>query len=84
MPLSAKSPNDSTVMSFSTAIDTRGLIRICPGLASSQSRERDIGDRSDGGVIEASLKADSAEGGKSMRNPNAKANVVAKLTPLLN
>ncbi len=39
MPLSANSPTGSTMTAFSTAISTRGLIRICPGRASSQSRE---------------------------------------------
>src|SRR5262245_61105175 len=37
-----------------------------------------------GGVIEASLKPDSAERGKSVRNPNAEANVVPKFAPFLN
>jgi hypothetical protein len=39
MPLSEKSPTGSTAMSFSTVIKTRGLIRICPDFASSQSRD---------------------------------------------
>ena len=37
MPLRLNSPTSSTVMVLSTASMTRGLIRICPGLASSQS-----------------------------------------------
>src|SRR5262249_55653662 len=43
-----------------------------------------IGYRSDSSIIEAPLKADSAERRKSMRNPDAEANVVPKFTPLLN
>jgi hypothetical protein len=43
IPISANSPTGSTVKAFSSAISTRGLIRICPGLASSRSREADIG-----------------------------------------
>jgi hypothetical protein len=39
MPLSANSPTGSTVTVSSTAISTRGLIRICPDLASSQRRD---------------------------------------------
>src|SRR5215469_14418140 len=39
MPLRLNSPTSSMVMVLSTASMTRGLIRICPGLASSQSRE---------------------------------------------
>jgi sulfide:quinone oxidoreductase len=39
LPLSSNSPTGSTVTASLTAISTRGLIRICPGLASSQSRE---------------------------------------------
>ena len=39
MPLSVNSPTGSTVTAFSTFVSTRGLIKICPGLASSQRRE---------------------------------------------
>ena len=39
MPLRANSPTGSTVTAFSTFVSTRGLIKICPGFASSQSRE---------------------------------------------
>ena len=39
MPLSLNSPTGSTLIASSTAIKTRGLMRICPGLASSQSRD---------------------------------------------
>src|SRR5262249_38776536 len=54
------------------------------GLGFVAQPRRNIGYRSDGGIIEAPLKADSAERRKSMRDPNAEANVVPKLTPLLN
>ena len=39
IPLSANSPTGSTVTAFSTFVSTRGLMRICPGFASSQRRE---------------------------------------------
>ena len=39
IPLSTNSPTGSTVTAFSTFVSTRGLIRICPGFASSQRRE---------------------------------------------
>ena len=39
IPLSANSPTCSTVTALSTASRTRGLMRIWPGLASSQSRD---------------------------------------------
>ena len=39
IPFNSNSPTGSTFTAFSTFISTRGLIRICPGLASSQSRE---------------------------------------------
>ena len=39
MPLSSNSPTGSTFTASSTAMNTRGLMRICPGLASSQKRE---------------------------------------------
>src|SRR5262249_15403838 len=54
-----------------------------PGLGLVAKPGRDIGYRSDGGVVEASLKTDGAERSKSVRDPDAEAYVVAKLTPLL-
>ena len=39
IPLSAKSPTGSTAIASSTAISTRELISICPGLASSHKRD---------------------------------------------
>src|SRR5262249_776855 len=39
MPFNSNSPTGSTFTTFSTFVSTRGLIRICPGLASSQRRE---------------------------------------------
>ena len=54
-----------------------------PGLGFVAKPGCDIGYRSDGGIIEASLKADGAERGKSVRNPDAKANVMPKFAPLL-
>ena len=39
IPFNSNSPTGSTFTAFSTFINTRGLIRICPGLASSQRRE---------------------------------------------
>src|SRR5262249_59127006 len=39
---------------------------------------------SNGGIIETPFKSDGAERGKSVRDPNAKANVVPKFAPLLN
>src|SRR4029453_17144012 len=38
-PLSEKSPTGSTLTAWSPAIKTRELIKICPGLASSQRRD---------------------------------------------
>jgi len=39
IPLSVNSPTGSTATASSTAMNTRGLISICPGLASSHRRE---------------------------------------------
>ena len=39
IPFSANSPTGSTFTAFSTFVSTLGLMRICPGLASSQRRE---------------------------------------------
>ena len=43
----------------------------------------DIGDRADRGIVEASLKADGAERGKSVGDADAEANLVSQPTPLL-
>ena len=55
-----------------------------PGLGFVAKPRRNIGYRSDGGVIETSLKADGAERGKTVRNANAKTNFMSQPTPLLN
>jgi hypothetical protein len=39
IPFNSNSPTGSTFTAFSTFISTRGLMRICPGLASSHNRE---------------------------------------------
>ena len=39
IPFNSNSPTGSTLTAFSTFVRTRGLIRICPGLASSHKRE---------------------------------------------
>jgi NAD(P)-dependent dehydrogenase (short-subunit alcohol dehydrogenase family) len=39
IPFNSNSPTGSTFTAFSTLVSTRALIRICPGLASSQRRE---------------------------------------------
>ena len=39
MPFNSNSPTGSTFTAFSTFISTRELMRICPGFASSHSRE---------------------------------------------
>src|SRR5215475_14554185 len=44
---------------------------------------RDIGHRSDGGVIETSLKTNGAERRKSVRDTNAKAKLMSQPTPFL-
>ena len=48
-----------------------------PGLGFVAKPRRNIGYRSDGGIIETSLKANGAERGKSVRNPNAKPNFMS-------
>jgi hypothetical protein len=39
IPFSANSPTGSTFTAFSTFVSTRGLMRICPGFASSHRRD---------------------------------------------
>ena len=39
IPFNSNSPTGSTFTAFSTFVSTRGLIKICPGFASSHSRE---------------------------------------------
>jgi hypothetical protein len=53
-------------------------MRICPGLASSQSRKATLDTVPNGGVGEASLEADGAKRGKSVRYPNAEPNLMVR------
>ena len=69
---------------FLNCYQDTGANQDLPGLGFVAKPRRDVGYRPDGGVIEASLKTDSAERGKSVRNPNAEANVVSEFAPLLN
>jgi hypothetical protein len=39
IPFNSNSPTGLTFTALSTFVSTRGLIRICPGFASSQRRE---------------------------------------------
>ena len=54
-----------------------------PRLGFVAKPRRDIGYRSDGGVIETSLKANGAERRKSVRNTDAKAKLMSQPTPFL-
>ena len=80
IPLSANSPTGSTFTASSTAISTRGLIRICPGLASRKAETRHW-TRPDGGVVEAPLEPDGAERRKPVRYADAEANLVPEAAP---
>src|SRR6516225_11607945 len=60
-----------------------GTDQDLPGLSFITEPRRYIRYRSDGGIIEAPFKADGAECCKSMRNSNAKPNLVPELAPLL-
>src|SRR5262245_54129636 len=53
------------------------------GLGFVAKTRRDIGYRSDCGVIEASLKANCAERSKSVRDTNAKAKLMSQPPPFL-
>src|SRR5262245_44579824 len=54
-----------------------------PGLGFVAKPRRDIGYRSDGGVIETSLKTNGAERRKSVRDTDAKTKFMSQPTPLL-
>ncbi len=58
-------------------------MRICPGFRLVAEPRSDVGDRADGGIVEAALEADGAEGGKPVRDADAEADVVPQTTPLL-
>src|SRR5208282_5284892 len=53
------------------------------GLGFVAKTRGDIGYRPDGGIVEASFKANGAKRGKSVRYANAEANVVSQPMPLL-
>ena len=49
-----------------------------PGLRLVAEPRGDVGDRADGGIVEATLEADGAERRKSVRNADAEANVMSR------
>src|SRR6478736_6801193 len=55
IPFNSNSPTGSTFTAFSTFINTRGLMRICPGFASSHSREATLD------TVPIALEGDGAE-----------------------
>ena len=79
IPFNSNSPTGSTFTAFSTFVST-GLMRICPGLASSQRREATL-EPSQWRHNRIALKADSAKRRKAMRDTDAEANVVSPTTP---
>ena len=81
IPFNSNSPTGSTFTAFSTFISTRGLIRICPGLASSHKSRGDVRYGPDGGVVEAALETDRAERSEAVRNADAEANLVPEAAP---
>src|SRR5215475_7179854 len=61
-----------------------GTNQDLPGLGFVAKPRCDVGHGANRGIIKSAFKANRAERGKSVRNPNAEANVVTKFTPLLN
>ena len=55
-------------------------MRICPGFASSHSREATL-DTVPIAIVKSALEADCAERGEAVRNIDAEANVVPEPTP---
>ena len=55
-----------------------------PGLGFVAEPRGDVGYRSNGGIIETSLKANGPERRKSMRDTDAEAELMSKSTPFLN
>jgi hypothetical protein len=66
IPFNLNSPTGSALTASSTAINTRGLVRICPGLASSQRREATL-DTVRWRHNEPTLEANRAERSKPVR-----------------
>ena len=83
MPLSSNSPTGSTFTASSNCHQHPRANQDLSGLGFIAKPRRNIGYRSDGGVIETSLKANGAESRKSVRNTDAKANLMSQPTPFL-
>src|SRR5262245_2134138 len=60
-----------------------GADQDLPGLGFIAKPRCDIGHSADRSIVKSAFKADSAERGKSVRDPNAEANIVTKFAPLL-
>src|SRR5215510_10628320 len=85
-------PTDAFGLKFANRFDAYGILHRhqdprtnedLPGLGFVAKPRRDIGYRSDGGVIETSLKTNGAERRKSVRDTDAKAKLMPQPTPFL-
>ena len=84
MPLSLNSPTGSTLIALLDRHQDPRTNEDLPGLGFVAKPRCNIGYCADRGIVESAFKANCTECGKSVRNPNAEANVVAKFTPLPN
>jgi hypothetical protein len=56
-------------------------MRICPGFRLVTETRGDVGDGADGGIVEATLEADSAKRSEAVRDADAEANLVPETAP---
>jgi hypothetical protein len=77
IPFNSNSPTGSTFTAFSTFVHPR-TDENSTRLGFVAKARGDIGYCADGGIVEASFKADGAERSEAVRDADAKANVMAK------
>ena len=81
IPFNSNSPTGSTFTAFSTFVSTRATDQDLPWLGFIAEPRGHIGYRPDGGIVEASLKANGAERSEAVRYADAEANLVPEPTP---
>ena len=83
-------PPDPLQLEFAYGLDRHGVLNFHQHARTDEDLTRfgfvaepggDVGHRPDGGIVEPTLEADSAERSEAVRNADAEANVVPEPTP---
>jgi hypothetical protein len=90
--ISRQRPPDRLQLELTDRLDLHGILDLhqhsrtdedLPWLGLVAKPRGDVGDRANGGIVEAAFKADGAERGEAVRDADAEANLVPEPTPLI-